>query len=614
MHKDIRLHGHIDERIEYYALVAGKDAHRRYFFNAAESDGAELRFFSPGNEFVIAPGGIRHEGNGGSFCEYMFGVDQPVADLAKGDVINRLVAYGARSGEEGGSLLFSERTSGQLGFDKVFFDGNAVVNYFFFLASERLGASLSRQQEAIVRTIGKALKRSPAVGAQDENALTAEVLGLLDDPGALFFLFKLVNVHHREYHDTFRRLYFASKKISDEDFAGLSAMADRHAIDRYQQERIRIDVMYKHPANQRIVDEYRSILIACHRRGEISALENARLTRLKTLSVRNKIPGALFYALDDMLKKDSKIVGAEEHDSIAETRQILEGLFLHEREIESAIDRDDLVRLLFAKKRAAEVRDHTFEEILLDASKGCDERIRDGADMALLEGFSRIITYFDRYDAASQVVNQLAFMENVRVSEEMLRSLLGNRNAFEELRPGLFDELFIAGLLENKYLGRYGRRKVTTLVAGLRLIEENRLTVAALLDELLAIDREERLAIALLNHVRDRIRNFYSNYATRDDQETLEREVTEDLRNRRIIADQIPARLFDETIVTIKKEAVYLHNLLPLIITRKDSALREDFLENSGLDRFYVEELEREYFELNGLDMEELYQIRKGLS
>ena len=37
-------------------------------------------------------------------------------------------------------------------------------------------------------------------------------------------------------------------------------------------------------------------------------------------------------------------------------------------------------------------------------------------------------------------------------------------------------------------------------------------------------------------------------------------------------------------------------------------------MENSGLDRFYVEELEREYYEKNDLDMEGLYQIRKGLS
>jgi uncharacterized protein (TIGR04442 family) len=59
---------------------------------------------------------------------------------------------------------------------------------------------------------------------------------------------------------------------------------------------------------------------------------------------------------------------------------------------------------------------------------------------------------------------------------------------------------------------------------------------------------------------------------------------------------------------------MYLHTLLPTIILEKNVGLREDFLENSGLDRFYVEELEREYYEKNELDMEDMYQIRKGLN
>lgn len=160
MNKDIRLHGHIDDRIEYYAIVAGEDAHRRYFFNAAESNGAQLRFFSPGNEFVIGRGGIRHAGNGGSFCEYMFGVDQPMADLAKGDVINRLVVYGARSGDEGGTLHFSEQTSGELGFDKIFFDGNAVANYFF-----------SSPRNASARASANSRQPSSAPSARPSSAL-----------------------------------------------------------------------------------------------------------------------------------------------------------------------------------------------------------------------------------------------------------------------------------------------------------------------------------------------------------------------------------------------------------------------------------------------------------
>jgi uncharacterized protein (TIGR04442 family) len=128
------------------------------------------------------------------------------------------------------------------------------------------------------------------------------------------------------------------------------------------------------------------------------------------------------------------------------------------------------------------------------------------------------------------------------------------------------------------------------------------------------IDKEERLYHTILVHVRERIRNFYSKYATRADQEALKLEVSEELMNKKVISGPIPDNLFHETVLTIKKEAIYLHNLLPLIISSRDIALREDFLENSGLDRFYVEELEREYYELNNLNMEELYQIRKGLN
>ncbi|GAB7027139.1 TIGR04442 family protein [Geotalea toluenoxydans] len=614
MHNDIRLHGFIDKHIEYYAIVAGNDAHNRFFFNTDQGDGKNLRFFCPGSEFIIGTESISHYGNGGSFCEYMFGVDQPIADLAKGDVINRLVMYGTRYDNKAGTLKFSDRTDGSQSYEKIFFDGNAVCNYFFCINSEVTQGSLEKQQEIIVRRLGKALKRSVSVWEENDNGIISEMFDLLNDPKAQLFLFKLINKKHEKYSNFFKSLYFKNKKIADEDFAGLSALADQFSIDRYQQERIRIDIMYKHPDNKRIVDEYKNILIACNRKGEINKLENARLTRLKTLSVRNKIPGALFYTLDEMLKKDKKLIDLEENNYISETRQILEGMFLSERQIENAIDRDDLLKLLFAKKQAAENRDHTFEEILLDASKVCDEKIRDGADIQLLEGFSHIITYFDRYDATSSIINQLAFMENVRVTEDMIRSLLGNKSEFDGLAPDLFASLFLAGIFENKYLGAYGRKKVSTLIKGLNLIEENRLSIAALLDQLLKIDEEERIFITLLEHVRERIRNFYSKYATKADQDALKREVCEELHHKKLLDGQIPDRLFDETILAIKKEAIYLHNLLPTIISQKDISLREDFLENSGLDRFYVEELEREYYELNDLNMEELYQIRKGLN
>ncbi len=613
MHKDIRLHGQAAEHIEYFAMVAGMEACQRYFFNIAQEEN-QVRIFSPGNEFIIASEGISYQGNGGFFCEYMFGVDQPSSDIAKPEIINRLVMYGARSDDAAGPISFSDRTNGRESYDNIFFEGNAVCNYFFFVHSSQLSRKVKNQQEELVRKIGKLIKRSESVGQERDDALIGELFPLLNDESAQLFVIKLINRHHREYRELFRQYYFRSKKISDDNFTHLIKLAADNRIDRYQQERMRIDVMYRHPANKRIVDEYRTILLACNAKGEVSHLDNARLTRLKTLSVRNKIPGALFYTLDEMLKKGRNLVNQEEQDYIAATRQVLEGIFLREKDIVSLINRDDMLALIRSKKMAMENRDHTFDQLMLDASKDCDEKIRDGADPSLLDGFSYVITYLDRFDSVSNMISQLAFMENVKIDEEMLRGLLEHRAAFDNLMQGSFEELFIRELFENAYLGRFGRLKVRTLLDGLDAVEARTGTIEELNRRLLEIDHEERISLILYEQVRDRIRNFYSKFATKADQEALRREVTEELKTKRSITSDIPDNVFNETIITIKKEVMYLHTLLPSIIADRNIGLREDFLTNSGLDRFYVEELEREYYEKNDMDMEELYQIRKGLS
>ena len=297
-HQEIRLHGHLDETIEYFATAAAPDSYNRYFFEASND---ALRFFSPGNEFILASDQVSHRGNGGSFCEYMFGVDQPLSDLAKTNVRNRLVLYGTFYNDDGSQLDFTSKTDGQSTYDQLFFEGNATVNYFFFVTGSVSGG-LQEQQENIARLLGKTLKRSESIGFGDDTDLLDEIYGMLGHRSSLY-LIKLINKKHRRYHDTFRELYFEYKTIPDPEYSRLQELADQLEIDRYQQERIRIDVMYKHPDNQRIVDEYKNILIECNLKGSINQLENARLTRLKTLSVRNKIPSALFYTLDKMLKQ-----------------------------------------------------------------------------------------------------------------------------------------------------------------------------------------------------------------------------------------------------------------------------------------------------------------------
>ncbi len=195
--------------------------------------------------------------------------------------------------------------------------------------------------------------------------------------------------------------------------------------------------MYKHPDNQRIVDEYKNILIDCNRKGSINQLENARLTRLKTLVGAQQDPvGALLHPRRDAQARQagrSRRAGlpgrnppgsrGDLPDRGADRRQH------HRRGHEAAAPR---------QTSGQENRDHTFEHILLETGKACDEKIHEGGDLALLEHFSYIVTYFDRYDSTYANINELAFMENVRYSEEQIRSLLGNKKAFDELDPTLW--------------------------------------------------------------------------------------------------------------------------------------------------------------------------------
>jgi len=612
MHEDIRLHGMRGEKIEYFVTAVGNDVYQRYFFTTLREDD-HLRIFSPGNEMVLTDEGISYQGNGGNFCEYMFGVDQPLSDLSKHEIINRLVMFGASS-EDDGTVRFSDRTSGKESYNNIFIEGNAVCNYYFFVHSNQLSLTLKDQQEDLVKLLGKCIKRSEAVGEEQDDTLISEMFPLLNDDSSQLFIVKLINRYHLEYRNLFRSLYYRNKKISDEDFGKLANLASTYKIDRYQQERIRIDAMYRFPANKRIVDEYQNILLECNSIGEISNLANARLTRLKTLSLRNKIPLSLFLALDEMLKKGRKLKNFQEQDYVAETREVLEGIFFREIEIESRIDRADMLKLVRAKKKAVACQDTGFDQVMLGASKACDEKIRDGADASLMDGFSYVITYLDRFDSVSNLISQLAFMENVKINVEMLRGLLEHKAAFDNLHEDCFYELFIRELFTNAYLGTYGRRKVMTLMKGLKLVETELSSIEELYLKLVEIDQEERISIVLLEHVRDRIRNFYSKFSSKADQDALRREVTEELKAKKLIEADIPDRLFNETLFTIKKEAMYLLSLLPQIIAERNVGLREDFLENSGLDRFYVEELEREYYGKNGFNIEELYQIRKGFS
>ncbi len=605
MSTELRLHGHIDDSIEFFATAAGADSSRPQFY---QQTGDGLRFFAPGNEFLLSPQGVSHRGNGGSFCEYMFGVEQPLSDLAKTDIRNRLILYGTYY-DANNRLVFSNKTEGTHSFNRLFLDGHAIYNTFFFV-HDAGGTNIEEQQSQILQSLGKTCKRTFELSALDDARLCAELLKQLPVTASIY-VFRLIHKKHRRYQERFRELYFKKHNLSAEVLSELDALADTLGIDRYQQERIKIDVMYQHRDNYRIVNEYKKVLISCRQKGQINQEASTRLTRLKTLSVRQGIPTALFMALDELLKTQ-EMEAPRENSYIMDTRQILQGLLLQEERFETCVRKHDMVVLLESKQLAAKNRDHTFEHLLLETGKICDEKIRDGADLLILENFSYIITFFDRFDSSSQQVSQLAFMDGCGLNDEVIRSLLGSREAFETLQPGLFEKLFFTAIEENDYLGCFGRRKIKLLRRGLDRIVANQQSIPGLVGELVQLNEEERLYLLLLGQAKERIRNSYSRYYTRKEQDELLSEISRELYEKKVLVKDIPRALFEDVVMHIKKEAIYLHNLLPQIVSESDQGLRNDFLNNSGLDRFTIEEIEREYFTRHDLDPNALIQLRAG--
>lgn len=600
MNTELRLHGQINDKIEYFATAAGCRTAHHHFFQVADQ---KLRFFAPGSELTLSSTGLRQTGTGGTFCEYMFGVDQPVSDLSKKGIFNRLMLLGARY-NQAGQLEISEQNYTEQSYEEIFLKGHAVDNYFFFVNGLK-ETSHRLRQEQILRSLGKALKRIAHLNRQDDSLLARSLLAQLPEQCTVY-LIRLADKNHRHFQQEFQTLYYRNRSISQNTHTALQELADNLGLDPYQKERISIDVMYRHRDNYRIIDDYKKVLIECYQQGDINRQQHARLTRLKVLALRNEIPAILLSALDDKLKAQVRST-VQEPEYTAIARDILHDLLLRHR-----INRRDMIQLLFAKQHARRNHDHSFEKLLLETGQLLDEQIRAGAPLSLLEDFSTIITFFDRYDSTSTNISQIAFMKSYRPTEELLQNLLNSRQEFSKLVKGLFDKLFFEDIIMNHYLGRFGRQKLTCLKQGLTEIAAGVSTVKRLTAELKVIDGREKLYNIVLNHAKDRIRTRYSRYNTKVEQDELCSELTDELLVRGIISKNLEPELFQTVIHDIKKEALYLRQLLPEIIANNDIDLRNDFLANSGLDHFYIEDLEREYFTLNRLGTEQLQQLRAG--
>ena len=601
-------HGFIGEGIEYFAAVVGPDVDRRFFFEQITGREYVVRYFGGGSEVTLNPEGVRFQGNGGLFGQYMFGGHLPVGDLLNDEVVNRLVMFGASADSRTHEIRFTTNTEGFETWDHLFLQGNAVANYFFFVDDRRRYPDIGDRQEKTLRSAGKLLKRSRKVGKGNFLELAHEFLASLEEPETTLVVVRLVHRSHQRFaelcRDAYRDQQSLANIVTDPAFA---------PIEAYQRERIQIDVIYQNRDNQELIDEYKRILASCAG-STISSSARARLMRLRTLSLRNEVPLSIFDTLEEIVLQEPRVTVSkdEEPDYIQSTREILGG-FLLGKNITRKLSSLDMVQLMENKQRAAANRDQTFEELLLDTGRLIDEFSREEDDFERLESFGELITLFDRIDHTTTLINKLAFMDDVELSQEQVRSLLGNMQVFEKLRRGLFQQLFIDPIVENEYALSYGKKKLYALTLGLIAIENNEASIADVTQSISTINRGERAYFTVYQVARRRMANFYLELNTPEGRDTFRREIKLEILHDdelRDLSESINESLLEEVITKIRLEAFYINQLLPRIIEEQDPKLRSDFLSNSGLDRFQVEELESEYFQMRAFPPELLEAVR----
>jgi uncharacterized protein (TIGR04442 family) len=147
-------------------------------------------------------------------------------------------------------------------------------------------------------------------------------------------------------------------------------------------------------------------------------------------------------------------------------------------------------------------------------------------------------------------------------------------------------------------------------------LENNEASIADVTASIAAINRTERAYFAVYNVARKRMANFYLELNTAEGRETFRREIKAEVGlddELRELQESITEPLLEEVITKIRLEAFYINQLLPKIIDEHDTKTRNDFLSNSGLDRFQIEDLEREYFDMRSLPLELLNVLQRPL-
>lgn len=582
MLKKIVMEGQINQRLMYQFYAFGHEVYEKVFYSYNKDENLE-RFFAKGCGFTLTQKSLIYKGFGGSFCSYMFGVERPFKDLIKLEVKNRLIMFGAKQKDEN-IIEFTDDISGEDSYTNIFSEGNAITNYFFLVVSNRTFKSHGKRQEEILRKIGKSLKRTNLVSTEDDEYIVNLLYDHLGERDSIILLLKLYDVVVKELWHLMSKV-----ELTEEEEKKMKALENK--IESYQLERIRVESAYHREENQKLVNDYVSILIRRYQTGYIDDEDEARLKKIRLVLIRNGIPASILDNLERVFVKPEN----EREDK--NVRNILTKL------LETGdIDRDGLISLLMAKKESLKIRDMAFEQFFLDVGRMVDEKASKEGNFLVVESFNTIITYFDRFDTTHQLITKIAFVPESTINENHIRSLVGNYRAFEDLKNGFFNQLFLNDIYKDPYLTFFGRKRLEFLEKQIPLIAMDEGMLLPSVFALKSLMQDEVYFYKIIKIIKDEFWEVFSLWGEKDvDMEYYTAKVTEKL-SAEVGGDvYISKHLWQEIFWHIKKEVFLITQVLPKMIEEGKKELKEDFILNSGMDRFYVEEVERAYLAKHGI-------------
>ena len=431
------ISGTVNDQYEYTALYCGYDISREtYFFEHKPEKNSVVRFFSKGNELILKDRGILHTGNGGTFCNYMFGVNIPISDLISREVNNRLVLYGAYFNEKQRAISFTRETDSSLTYEDVFLHGNSINNYFFFTSS-RVQMDIIDTQKWILKNAGRFLKTTELLRTSDNNSylsLTDSFLKSLKDIDLHLFILKLTDTNADSYKKQLQSHLDEHKHFNKTD---LSSIGSKYkSISETQKRRIELDTIYRFGNNSKIIDAYKSLLIEAMKHPKLPQTAQNYIHRYRVLIQKKGLPSELHEELEK--KFPVKIELKPTNNYIDEFQLIFSNLLFTEFAFRNELLEYDLKTLINAKHRAFIENNKTFEKILIDVGKKLDEIKDDPLKLVQMDFFSKIINYFDRYDSCANSLTKIGLGEDQEINKAKILSLLSDLEAFEKIEIWIF--------------------------------------------------------------------------------------------------------------------------------------------------------------------------------